>query len=69
MVIESGASFRFEATSTSGSVKVTGATVQGTVSKRKVAGDVHGGGPLVSVTTRSGTVGLTLTPDSSRSTH
>ena len=69
MVIESGAAFRFEATSTSGSVKMTGVTVQGTVSKRKVAGDVHGGGPLVSVTTRSGTVELTLASNSSRSTH
>ena len=39
-----------------GSVKVIGSTVQGSVSKRKVAGAIAGGGPLVKVTSRSGSI-------------
>jgi Toastrack DUF4097 len=39
-----------------GSVKVIGPAVQGSVSKRKVAGAIAGGGPLMKVASRSGSV-------------
>jgi hypothetical protein len=43
-----------------GSVKVVGATVQGSVSKRKVVGSIAGGGPLMKVASRSGSVVVRL---------
>ena len=52
----SAISLAVEATTGSGSVKVTGAPVDGFVSKRKVTGTIRGGGPLVRVTSRSGSV-------------
>jgi hypothetical protein len=52
--------FTLDARSGSGSVKVVGASVQGTVSKRMVAGSIAGGGPHVRVTSRSGSVVVRL---------
>ena len=49
-----------DATSGSGSVNVNGATVQGSVSKRKVAGTVGGGKPSVVVSSRSGSIRITV---------
>jgi hypothetical protein len=60
VAVERSASFTVDATSRSGSIKVAGAPVQGTVSKRKIAGTVAGGGPLVRVNSRSGSVGITV---------
>ena len=58
--------FTLDARSGSGSVKVVGASVQGSVSKRMVVGSVAGGGPHVTVTSRSGSIvvrlGGTLNP-------
>lgn len=42
----------------SGSVKVIGASVNGAVTKRKAAGDISGGGPLVRAVSRSGSIVL-----------
>jgi hypothetical protein len=50
------ANFGVEAESGSGSVKVENATVQGSVSKGRVSGSVGTGGPLVKVTSRSGSI-------------
>jgi hypothetical protein len=49
-------SFAIDLDSGSGSVKVTGASVQGSVTKRKTVGDVSGGGPLVKAASRSGSI-------------
>ena len=49
-----------DASTGSGSVKVIGPTVQGSVAKRKVAGSVNGGGPLMKVASRSGSIVLRL---------
>ena len=51
----------------SGSVKVIGATVQGSVSKRKVVGSIAGGGPLVKVASRSGSIVVRLGAATDRS--
>ena len=64
---ESSVPFTLDANSGSGSVKVIGASVQGSVAKRKVAGSIAGGGSLVKVSSRSGSVvvrlgGLLSTP-------
>ena len=48
------------ATTGSGSVEVTGATVNGTVSKRAVNGAIGSGGPPVRISTRSGSIRLTI---------
>jgi Toastrack DUF4097 len=48
--------FTLDASSGSGSVKVIGPAVQGSVSKRKVAGAIAGGGPLMKVAIRSGSI-------------
>lgn len=45
-----------DASSRSGAVRVTGATVQGQISPRKIAGSIDGGGPLVHVQTSSGAI-------------
>jgi hypothetical protein len=55
-----GAGFDVEAISQSGSVRIDGDRVHGTVSKGRVAGTVGGGGPLVRVSSRSGSIGLEL---------
>jgi DUF4097 and DUF4098 domain-containing protein YvlB len=65
--IDSGAPFRIDASSRSGSVKVTGTSVRGAVSKRSVVGTVGEGGPLVRVNSRSGSVGITVAADAQRS--
>jgi Putative adhesin len=57
---ESSVPFMLDASSGSGSVKVIGASVQGSVSKRKVAGSFAGGGPLVKVASRSGSIVVRL---------
>ena len=56
IITASSAPFTLDASSGSGSVKVIGPTVQGSVSKRKVAGSIGGGGPLVKVAIRSGSI-------------
>jgi hypothetical protein len=53
----SSATFALDA-SGGGSVKVIGPDVQGSVSKRKVVGTIAGGGPLMKVVSRSGSVVL-----------
>jgi hypothetical protein len=45
-----------EATSRSGSVKVTGVSLQGSVTKGRAAGTIGGGGPLVRLTSGSGSI-------------
>jgi hypothetical protein len=57
---ESSVPFTLDASSGSGSVKVIGASVQGSVSKRKVVGSVAGGGPLVKLASRSGSIVVRL---------
>ena len=49
-----------DATTGSGSVQVAGATVNGTVSKRAVNGAIGSGGPPVRLSTRSGSIRLTI---------
>jgi hypothetical protein len=51
-----GAGFNVDASSRSGSIKVEGSPVQGSVSKDKVIGTVRGGGPILRVTTGSGAI-------------
>ena len=53
---ESSVPFTLDASTRSGSVKVVGSSVQGSVSKRKVTGTIAGGGPLVKVASRSGSI-------------
>lgn len=60
IAIESSSPFTLDASSESGSVRVVGAVVQGSTSKRKVAGSVAGGGPLVKVAGRSGSIVLRI---------
>jgi putative adhesin len=52
--------FTIDASSGGGSVKIIGASVEGTVSKRRVAGSIAGGGPAVKVTSRSGSIVVRL---------
>lgn len=56
IAVESSMPFTLDASTGSGSVKVIGASVQGSVSKRKVSGTVAGGGPLLKVASRSGSI-------------
>jgi len=57
IVTANSATFALDA-SGGGSVKVIGPDVQGSVSKRKVVGTIAGGGPLMKVVSRSGSVVL-----------
>lgn len=57
---ESSVPFSLDAGGGSGSVKVIGASVQGSVSKRRVVGSIAGGGPLVKLTSRSGSISVRL---------
>jgi DUF4097 and DUF4098 domain-containing protein YvlB len=50
-----------DASTGSGSIEVEGATVEGTVSKRRVAGTVGGGGPAVRLNSRSGSIRIAVT--------
>jgi len=56
--IDHGAAFTLDASSDSGSVVVSGATVQGTVTKSMVAVTVGGGGPMVKLHSRSGSIAI-----------
>ena len=58
--IEASVPPTLDASSGSGSVKVIGASVQGSVSKRKVVGSIAGGGPLVKAASRSGSIVVRL---------
>ena len=49
-----------DVTSGSGSVRVAGATVNGSVSKRAVNGTIGSGGPTVRVSTRSGSIRINV---------
>jgi DUF4097 and DUF4098 domain-containing protein YvlB len=49
-----------DATTGSGSVRVDGATVTGTVSKRAVNGAIGSGGPPVRISTRSGSIRISV---------
>lgn len=64
IAIDTDASFTLDATSGSGSVRVDGATVRGSVSKRRVTGDIGAGGPLVRASSRSGAVRIAVAPRS-----
>ena len=55
-IATASAPVNLDASSGSGSVKVLGATVQGSTTKRKVVGSVAGGGPLMKLTSRSGSI-------------
>ena len=57
---EPAAPITLDASSGSGSVKVIGGSVQGSVTKRKVVGSIAGGGPLVKVDSRSGSIVIRL---------
>jgi DUF4097 and DUF4098 domain-containing protein YvlB len=56
VTVASPIAFTIDATSGSGSVKVTGATVEGSVSKRQVSGSIAGGGPRMQLGSRSGSI-------------
>jgi DUF4097 and DUF4098 domain-containing protein YvlB len=58
--IEPSAAFTLDAESGSGQVKVEGGAVQGSTSKKKVSGTVGAGGPLVKVSSRSGSIRVML---------
>ncbi len=60
-VVAAPKGLRVDAATDSGSVTVDGGDVQGSVSKRRVAGTIGGDGPLVRINTRSGSVSLTIT--------
>jgi len=51
------------------SVKIIGASVQGSISKRKVVGSIAGGGPLVKVASRSGSIVIRLFEKEGSLTH
>ena len=54
----SDAAFTLDATSGSGSVQTQNLSVQGENDKRRVAGSLAGGGPVVQLTSRSGSITL-----------
>lgn len=56
ITLDRGARFEVDAVSRSGSVRLEGLQVDGTIAKGRVAGTVAGGGPLVHVRSRSGSV-------------
>jgi len=56
--------FTLDASSGGGSVKVIGPAVQGSVAKRNVAGTIAGGGPLMKVAIRSGSIVIRVGADS-----
>jgi hypothetical protein len=66
VTIEAASGLTVDATSGSGSVKLEGDSVQGTVSKGRVAGTISGGGPLVRLSSRSGSIRIATSPSSSR---
>lgn len=60
--LDAAASVSVDIRSRSGSVSITGITVQGSVSKGRAAGSIRGGGPLLRVTSGSGSVRIKATP-------
>jgi Putative adhesin len=54
--VDTGIGFSLDASSRSGSVSVDGLPVQGSIAKRDVKGTVNGGGSLVQITSRSGSI-------------
>jgi DUF4097 and DUF4098 domain-containing protein YvlB len=60
IAIPPNAPLTLDASSRSGSINVVGPPVQGSVSKRRVSGTIGGGGPLVHVSSRSGSVVVTV---------
>lgn len=60
IAIASSAPFTLDASTASGSVKVAGGAVEGSVAKRNVAGSIAGGGPTVKVVSRSGSIVVRL---------
>jgi hypothetical protein len=63
IALDPGTPFSLQATSSSGSATLVGAEIQGSASKRNVAGTISGGGPLVRVISRSGAVRITVASD------
>ena len=62
VTFEAASALTVDATTGSGSVKVDGGDVHGTVSKGRVSGTIGGGGPLVRVSSRSGSIRLSKSP-------
>lgn len=60
IITESSVPLTLDATTGAGSVKVIGEPVQGSVTKRKVDGSIAGGGPLLKLLSRSGSIVLRL---------
>jgi hypothetical protein len=58
--VPSNAPVTLDASGRSGSIRVVGGPVQGSVSKRKVSGTIAGGGALIRATSRSGSVIVTV---------
>jgi hypothetical protein len=56
IVTDASASFAIDLNSGSGSVKVNGASVDGSLGKRRTIGAISGGGPLVKAASRSGSI-------------
>ena len=56
VVTDSPVPLTLDAGGGSGSVTVIGASVQGSVTRRNVVGSIAGGGPLVKLTSRSGSM-------------
>jgi hypothetical protein len=56
IAVDRGASLSVDASSRSGSVKIDGGSVQGDVSKKRVAGTIGAEGPLVRATSGSGSI-------------
>ena len=67
IAVDPATPFSVQATSSSGSATLAGAEVQGSTSKRNVAGTIAGGGPLVRVNSRSGAVRITVASDGNSS--
>jgi hypothetical protein len=59
--LSSGA-FTVDASNRSGTIRIDGAPVRGTVSKRQIAGTIGAGGPLVRVNSRSGSIDIGVAP-------
>jgi DUF4097 and DUF4098 domain-containing protein YvlB len=62
VTLDAAAALTVDASTGSGSVKVEGGDVQGTVTKGRVSGTIGGGGPLVRVSSRSGSIRIFKSP-------
>jgi hypothetical protein len=56
VTFDSPGSLSLDAASGSGSVRASGMIVDGAISKRQIVGHIQGGGPLVRVASRSGSI-------------